>query len=142
MESKLCDVNGIHTEIVKHYSNSKIKAVGGVPVISGLNLYKIWRDRRNVSDVRVIRTCIDIDVELRGFESAAVIVLKLNKVVSTNLKRAINHVTFDKTTPKKSNKNFVDNYKQVTCSTDEVMYDVIQEMFNEAIKEYMENELQ
>ena len=33
-------------------------------------------------------------------------------------------------------------YKQVTCSTDEVMYDVIEEVFNAAIKDYMENERQ
>ena len=142
MESKLCDVNPIHSEIISHYSKSKIKAVGGVPVISGLNLYKIWRDRRNTSDVRVIRTCIDVDIELRGFENNVVIELKLNRVVSTNLKRAINHITFDKATPKKSNKAFVEMYKQVTCSTDEVMYDVIEEVFNAAIKDYVENERQ
>lgn len=138
MESKLCDVNSIHSEIISHYSKSKIKAIGGVPVISGLNLYKIWRDRRNKSDVRVIRTCVDADIELRGFENNVVIELKLNKVVSTNLKRAINHVTYDKTMPKKSNKMFAEVYKQVTCSTDEVMYDVIEEIFNAAIKDYME----
>ena len=139
MPNKLCDINLIQSQIDQKYAKSKIKYVGGIPTLAGLNLYKIWHDKRHTDDVRVIRTYINIDVEVRGYDTCMLLTLKPNKCQSMNLKRSINYVTFDKLTPRKNNKQFAAKYKQINCGDVDQMYNIIDEMFSDVIKDYLEN---
>lgn len=133
-----CDVNSFQTQLEQKYSTSKIKFIGGTAAITNATFHKIWRDKRNNDDVRVIRTYITVDIDLRGLDGHRLIVIRPVKCASTNLKRAINHITFDKITPKKNNKQFATNYSEINCSGIDQVYQAIDDMFDNVIKDYLE----
>ena len=138
MTAKFCDANLVYAQLEQRYSRSKIKFVGGVSSISNVSLFKIWRDKRHTDGVRVIRTYVVVDIDLRGYGDCVLMVVRPVKCMSTNLKRAINHITFDKTTPKKNHKEFTSQFLEVNCRDVEELYTVIESMFDCVIKDYLE----